>query len=115
MPARSELVVELDHVFVVPQVAPPPSRPAPLLWVMYFAYFTFGLTGVVGVLTPDIIAEFHLSRFAMGLIGSSTMAAVALFAMPSGLAADRLGARRVILAGVALMTFGCFMVSRAHN
>jgi fucose permease len=82
---------------------------------MYFAYFTFGLTGVVGVITPDIIAEFHLSRFAMGLIGTSTFLAVALFAMPSGLLADRLGARRVILAGVGLMALGCFMLWRSHN
>ncbi len=96
-------------------VPAPPSRPAPLLWVMYFAYFTFGLTGVVGTITPDIISEFHLTRFAAGLIGTSTFLAVALFAMPSGLLADRLGARRVILAGVGLMALGCFMVSRSHH
>ena len=30
---------------------------------MYFAYFTFGLTGVLGTLTPDIIADFHLTRW----------------------------------------------------
>ena len=82
---------------------------------MYFAYFTFGLTGVVGVLTPDMIAEFHLSRFAMGLISTSNFVAVALFAMPSGLAADRFGGRRVILAGVALMALGCLTLSRAHS
>ena len=97
------------------KLVPAPPRPAPLLWVMYFAYFTFGLTGVVGVLTPDMIAEFHLSRFAMGLIGTSTFLSVALFAMPSGLAADRLGPRRVILAGVALMALGCFVLARAHH
>src|ERR1035438_958673 len=96
-------------------VPTPPQRPAPLLWVMSFAYFTFGLTGVVGTLTPDIIAGFHLTRAAAGLIGTSTFLAVALFAMPSGLLADRLGARRVVLAGVGLMALGCIMVSRAHS
>src|ERR1035438_8576361 len=96
-------------------VPTPPQRPAPLLWVMYFAYFTFGLTGVVGTLTPDIIADFHLSRAAAGLIGTFTFLSVALFAMPSGLLADRLGARRVILAGVSLMALGCFMVSQSHS
>jgi len=82
---------------------------------MYFAYFTFGLTGVVGTLTPDIIAEFHLTRAAAGLIGTFTFLSVALFAMPSGLLADRLGARRVILAGVGLMALGCLMLSQAQS
>src|ERR1019366_1206651 len=115
MPARTELVIEPDHFPAVAAVAPPPSRPAPLLWVMYFAYFTFGLTGVVGTLTPDIIAGFHLTRAAAGLIGTSTFLAVALFAMPSGLLADRLGARRVILAGVGLMPLGFLMLSQAES
>jgi FHS family L-fucose permease-like MFS transporter len=96
-------------------VPAPPPRPAPLLWVMYFAYFTFGLTGVVGTLTPDIIADFHLTRAAAGLIGTFTFLSVALFAMPSGLLADRLGARRVILAGVGLMALGCLMLSQAQS
>ena len=96
-------------------VPAPPLRPAPLLWVMYLAYFAFGLTGVVGTLTPDIITEFHLTRAAAGLMGTSTFLSVALFAMPSGVLADRLGARRVILAGVALMALGCFMVFQSHT
>ncbi len=91
------------------------QRPARLLWVMYFAYFTFGLTGVLGALAPDIIHEFHLSRFAMGLVGTSSMVALAAFAIPSGLAADRFGARPVILAGVALMAAGSYMIASAHS
>ena len=91
------------------------QRPAPLLWVMFFAFFTFGMMGVLGALTPDIIAEFHLTRFEAGLLGSSLLAAVALFALPSGLLADRFGARRVILSGVALMAVGCFLVSQSRS
>jgi fucose permease len=82
---------------------------------MYFGYFAFGLTGVVGALTPDIIAEFHLRRFEAGLFGTAYFLALACSAIPSGLLADRVGARRVILAGVGLMTLGCFMVSRSHT
>jgi len=70
---------------------------------MFLAYFTFGMMGVLGALTPDIIKDYHLSRFSAGLFGSALFLAVALFAIPSGLLADRLGARRVILAGVSLM------------
>jgi fucose permease len=82
---------------------------------MFFAYFTFGMMGVLGALTPDIIVEFHLTRFEAGLLGSSLFIAVAGFALPSGMLADRIGARRVILAGVALMAAGCFAVSQLKN
>jgi fucose permease len=82
---------------------------------MFFAYFTFGLMGVLGVLTPDIIAEYHLSRFLAGLLGSSLFLGLALLALPSGVLADRVGARRVILAGVALMAAGCFLVSQSRS
>jgi fucose permease len=82
---------------------------------MFLAYFTFGLMGVLGALTPDIIADFHLSRFAAGLLASALFLALALFAIPSGLLADRLGARRVILAGVVLMALGCCLVSQSHS
>ena len=82
---------------------------------MFFAYFTFGFTGVLGALIPDIITNFHLSRFMAGLFGSALFLALAIFAIPSGLLADRVGARRVILAGVMLMALGCYMVTQAHN
>ena len=93
----------------------PQQRPAPLLWVMLFAYFTFGLMGVLGALTPDIIRDFQLSRFAAGLLASAASVAMSLFAIPSGLLADRIGARRVILAGVSLMVLGCYWISQSHS
>ena len=82
---------------------------------MFLAYFTFGLTCVLGALIPDIIRDFHLTRFLAALLGSSALLAMALFAIPSGLLADRIGGRRVILSGVALMALGSFMVSRSHS
>ncbi len=82
---------------------------------MFFAYFTFGMMGVLGALTPEIIVEFQLTRFAAGLLGSSIFVAVALFALPSGLLADRIGPRRVILAGVSLMTLGCLLVWQSKS
>ncbi|MFN8008518.1 MAG: MFS transporter [Terriglobia bacterium] len=93
----------------------PSQRPAPLLWVMLFAYFTFGLTGVLGALTPEIILEFHLTRYEAGLLPSVMLLAVAFFAIPSGLLADRIGARRVILAGVFLMGLGCISIYPSHH
>jgi len=90
-------------------------RPAPLLWVMFLAYFTFGLTGVLAALTPEVIAEYHLTRFAAGFLGSSLFLGLALFAPPSGYLTDRTGARRTILAGVVLMLGGCVLVAQSHT
>ena len=92
-----------------------PQKPARLLYVFFLAYFTFGLMGVLGALTPDIIADYQLNRFAAGLLGSALFLALALFSIPSGLLADRIGARRVILAGVALMAVGCYGVSESRT
>ena len=91
------------------------DRPSKLLWVFFLAYFTFGMMYVLGALTPDVIAEYHLSRFAAGLLGSAFYFAYTLCAIPTGLAMDRLGGRPIILAGVSLMGLGCLVVSRAHS
>jgi fucose permease len=82
---------------------------------MFLAYFTFGMMGVLGALIPDIIKDYHLSRFAAGLFATALLLGTALFAIPSGLLADRLGPRRVILAGVSLMALGCFMLSHPFS
>jgi len=82
---------------------------------MLFAYFTFGLMGVLGALTPDIIRDFRLSRFEAGLLASAVFVALAFFAIPSAMLADRIGARRVILAGVLLMGLGCAWISQSHS
>jgi fucose permease len=91
------------------------QRPSKLLWVFYLAYFTFGMMYVLGALTPDVIAEYHLSRFAAGLLGSAFYFAYTLCAIPTGLLMDRLGGRPIILSGVLLMGLGCLVVSRAHS
>ncbi len=91
------------------------ARPSKLLWVFFLAYFTFGMMYVLGALTPDVIAEYSLSRFAAGLLGSAFYFAYTLCAIPTGLLMDRLGGRLLILSGVFLMGLGCLVVSRAHS
>jgi FHS family L-fucose permease-like MFS transporter len=91
------------------------ERPSSLLWVFFLAYFTFGMMYVLGALTPDIISEYHLSRFGAGFLGSAFYLAYALCSIPTGLIMDRIGARPLILLGVALMVLGCAAVSQAHN
>lgn len=91
------------------------ARPSKLLWVFFLAYFTFGMMYVLGALTPNVIAEYSLSRFAAGLLGSAFYFAYTLCAIPTGLLMDRLGGRLLILSGVFLMGLGCLVVSRAHS
>lgn len=92
-----------------------PSRPAPLLWVMFLAFFTFGLMGVLAALTPEVIAEYKLTRFEAGFLGSSLFLALAVFAIPSGFLVDRVGGRATILGGVCLMAGGCLVVAQSHT
>lgn len=45
------------------------DRPSPLLWVLFLAYFTFGMiTNVLGVVIPEVIKEYQLSLFAAGIL-----------------------------------------------
>jgi len=92
------------------------DRPSPLLWVLFLAYFTFGMiANVLGVVIPEVIKDYHLSLFAAGILAFAFFLAYGLFSIPTGLLMDRLGPRPLVLAGVLLMGLGCLVVSRAGN
>ena len=91
------------------------DRPSNLRYVLFLAYFTFGMMYVLGALTPDVIAEYHLTRFAAGLLGSAFYLAYTVCAIPTGMLMDRVGGRPIILLGVLLMGVGCLVVSNAHH
>jgi len=92
------------------------QRPSPLLWVLFLAYFTFGMiTNVLGVVIPEVIKEYHLSLFAAGILAFAFYLAYGVCSIPTGLLMDRLGARPMVLFGVMLMGAGCLVVSLARN
>jgi len=92
------------------------NRPAPLLWVFFLAYFTFGMiTNVLGVVIPEVIKEYHLSLFAAGFLAFAFFLAYGLCSIPAGLLMDRLGARPMVLVGVLLMSLGCLVVAWAQS
>jgi len=92
------------------------ARPSPLLWVLFLAYFTFGMiTNVLGVVIPEVIKDYQLSLFAAGILAFAFFLAYGLFSIPTGLLMDRLGPRPLVLLGVALMGLGCLVVSWARN
>jgi len=92
------------------------QRPAGLLWVLFLAYFTFGMiTNVLGVVIPEVIKEYNLSLFAAGILPFAFFLAYGLCSIPAGLLMDRLGARPMVLFGVLLMGVGCLVVAWARN
>jgi FHS family L-fucose permease-like MFS transporter len=93
-----------------------PQRPAALLWVLFLAYFTFGMiTNVLGVVIPEVIKEYNLSLFAAGILAFAFFLAYGLCSIPAGLLMDRLGTRPMVLFGVLLMGVGCLVVAWARS
>lgn len=93
-----------------------PDRPQKLLWVLFLAYFTFGMiTNVLGVVIPEVIKEYNLTLFAAGILAFAFYIAYGFFSIPTGMLMDRWGPRPLVLLGVLLMTAGCLAVSLARN
>lgn len=79
-----------------------------LLWIMFASYFTFGIVlNVAGVMIPVLIRQYHLSLFAGGLLAFALYIPFGVCSIPAGLAADHLGAKPVVLAGLLMMAAGC--------
>jgi FHS family L-fucose permease-like MFS transporter len=92
------------------------DRPAPLLWVLFLAYFTFGMiTNILGVIIPEVIKEYQLSLFTAGILPLAFYLAYGVCSIPTGLLMDRLGARPMVLVGVLLMALGCLTVAWARS
>ena len=71
-----------------------PERRIGLLWVMFLAYFAFGMiTNVLGVIIPEAIKQYSLTNFEGGLLAFSFFVAYFFFSIPTGLLLDRLGAQ----------------------
>jgi len=92
------------------------QRPSRLLWVFFLAYFTFGMiTNVLGVVIPEVKAQYQLSYFAAGFLAFGFFIAYGIFSIPTGLLMDRFGAKPLVLLGVTLMAVGCLVIAWAQN
>ena len=90
----------------VPVPAPTGSRPNPVGFAALLA-LTMG-TGTFpgfafGVLGPDLVAEFGLTRAGLGMLTTAHFAIGGLGSTLAGRATDRLGARRTMLVAFALV------------
>jgi predicted MFS family arabinose efflux permease len=88
-------------------------RLAPIIYAIVF--FDALLLFAIVPLLPDYVHSLHLSKTqAGGAIGIYSAATLAV-ALPAGRIADRLGPRRITIAGVALMTLSTLAYADAHS
>jgi MFS transporter, FHS family, L-fucose permease len=93
-----------------------PERPAGLLWVIFLAYFTFGMiTNILGAIIPAVITQYQLSLFSAAFLPLCFFLAYGVCSIPAGVLMDRFGAKPLLLAGVALMALGCLVVGWAES
>jgi predicted MFS family arabinose efflux permease len=88
-------------------------RLAPIIYAIVFvdALLLFAIVPLL----PDYVVALHLSKTqAGGAIGIYSAATLAV-ALPAGRIADRLGPRRITIAGVALMTLSTLAYADAHS
>ncbi len=79
-----------------------------LLFLMYALVLLDEITLLAIVpLVPSYSTEFGLSEFQAGVLLSASSLAIVVGSIPGGVAADRLGSRRVTLAGGWLLVISC--------
>lgn len=68
---------------------------------------------VLSPVVPRIIADFEVTKGAIGIALSGMWAAYALMQFPSGVLGERYGERRIVLVALGLTTIGCLLVAIA--
>jgi MFS family permease len=88
--------------------------PYTVLTICVGAYFAVRFAQViVGPVVPLLIAEFAVSRGAVGTVMTGMWVAYAFLQLPSGVLADRHGEGRVVLAALAITAGATFALAVA--
>jgi fucose permease len=83
---------------------------AVIRWLTFMMFMMFAMTtDSVGVIIPQIVAEFRLSLTAAGAFHYATMAAIAVAAIMLGFLADRLGRKQTIVLGLTLFAVNSYL------
>lgn len=81
----------------------------------YLMFMMFAMTtDSVGVIIPQVIAEFDLSMTAAGAFHYTSMTAIALAGVLFGHLADRLGRKPTIIIGLMLFALSSFLFAAGH-
>ncbi len=85
-------------------------------WLTYLMFFMFAMTtDSVGLIIPQVIAEFHLSMTAAGGLQYGSMCGIATAGIGLGFLADRIGRKRTIMLGLALFAVTAFLFPAAGS
>jgi len=83
---------------------------AVIRWLTFLMFMMFAMTtDSVGVIIPQIVAEFGLSLTAAGAFHYATMAAIAAAAILLGFLADRIGRKQTIVLGLTLFAVNSYL------
>ncbi|MDP9088194.1 MAG: MFS transporter [Pseudomonadota bacterium] len=85
-------------------------------WLTYLMFFMFAMTtDSVGLIIPEVIAEFHLPMTMAGGLQYGSMLGIAGAAIGLGFLADRIGRKRTILTGLALFAATAYLFPAARS
>jgi fucose permease len=93
-----------------------PANLVAIKGLTFLMFMMFAMTtDSVGVIIPEVIKEFGLSMTAASSFHYATMTAIALSGILLGGVADRFGAKRTIILGLALFALNSYLFAVGHS
>ena len=87
-----------------------------LLIITIAVYVAFGLvTSVIGVIIDKFQVQYNVPLQVAALLPFAFYLSYGLFSIPFGVQMDRIGAKAVLISGMALMAMGCFFLYLSNN
>jgi MFS family permease len=94
-----------------------PSSKAWFMWglAIIFLLLQFILQGSVSGMAPFLAKDFHTDVAAIGLVSSSYFWTYLLLQIPGGMLVDRLGPKRILIAGTVICAIGTLLFAMSQN
>jgi MFS transporter, FHS family, L-fucose permease len=87
-----------------------------ILTIIILIYVAFGLvTSVIGVIIDKFQITYNVPLQIAALLPFGFYLSYGLFSIPAGIRMDRLGAKKILVAGMFLMTIGCLLLALSRN
>src|SRR5512136_3479796 len=78
---------------------------------IFLAFFLMGLADAMGPMSDAVEREYSISKFLSTLMPFFVFIAFAIFSVPGGLLAARIGKKRLLLLGLGLNAIACLVPS----
>lgn len=86
-----------------------------LLTVASFSIFQFLLQGIIGILSPQIKAEFNIDATWISFLSSAFYCSYLLMQIPAGTILDMIGVRKTLTFAILTTSLSCFALSLSPN